>query len=372
MEVEQEGEVYRMALKYDKKKNGYPCPIQLGAICDPADNIERQQGWLLKFLEISHKYNQPIRISTKGKLLRQKDYLEVIGHHPELLWVAFSIITPDDELLEKIDKRAPNCTERLKTMKALTNIGVKCSLRFRPMLPGLSDRTPKYEKAYKVLIERAAEAGAVAISAEVGFTPGCATKDLKKRWENMGFVTGIPYLDVYKGFGGIQACTRPSFGWTEEIMHRVCEEAKKHNMTVGVSDPLWKQLTESGCCCGILPDDPVFGNWERENATNAVLNAKRTGDLIYFKDIVPPWAYAKQVMGIVAFAAGPLLKWDGRYTTWSDWLKKNWNNLKADRSPLNYFQGAVIPVGRDEDKNIIYKYVGHERANKIGIYWQFS
>ena len=44
-----------------------------------------------------------MRLSTKGTLLREKDYLDKLKKAPHLFWVAFSINTIDDELAKKID-----------------------------------------------------------------------------------------------------------------------------------------------------------------------------------------------------------------------------------------------------------------------------
>lgn len=371
------GAIIRKALRYDKKRNGYPCAVQLGAICEPLDNIERNQGWFLKFADIAHKYNQPIRVSTKGKLIAEPEYLRKVGEHPELWWFAFSIITTDDELLERIDRQAPNATERLKAMKALSDIGISTSLRLRPIMAGITDSTPKHPKAYAELIERAAEAGAKAISYEVGFVPGAMTEDLRRRWATIEDLAGVPYRSLYRSFGRIQACTRPSYLWTENIMHAIYEKAKECGLTVGVSDPAWKQLTESGCCCGILPDDPVFGNWEPENATNRLLESKLTGCEIRATDIIPPWAYDHQLQGIVARDAGPLTVYDGRHKSWADYLWETWNFIEKQRSPLNYFQGAIVPIRKEPSTyregaiEIIYKYKGLERQHPDKLpYWK--
>lgn len=198
------------ALRYDRRNaGGYPCPVQLGAINDPCDHIERQQGWLLAFIRLAIKYNQPVRISTKGTVFLLPEYQAAIAEAPHLFWVAFSIITPDDELLEKVDRRAPNASERLATMAALSKLGVKTALRFRPIFPGLSDSTPTYPEAYRVLIEKAAEAGAVACSYEVGFAPGAADRNTRWRWEQFSKAVGIPYLGIYRQFGKRTACMRP-------------------------------------------------------------------------------------------------------------------------------------------------------------------
>jgi DNA repair photolyase len=359
---------YRMGLKYDDRKNGYPCPVQLGGICDPGDNIERQQGWLLKFMDLAIKYEQPVRMSTKGNIFLEKEYLDKIAERPELFWVAFSIISPDDSLLPQIDRGCPLPSERLECMRKLSSVGVHTSLRFRPILPGISDKTPKYDQAYAVLIEEAANAGAKAISYEVGFVPGAMTKDMTASWEEIESITGIPIRRIYKSFGKTQSCTRPSYLWTEGIMHAIRDEARKHKLWIGVSDPVWKQLGECGCCCGIPKDHPVFGNWQRESATNQLLEARDTGKEIHGDDIIPEWAKYCKEEGMICYQAGP----DARHMNhrmWADTLREVWNNIGMERSPMNYFQGALHPVGLDEKKDIVYKYVGLERKNLKAPYW---
>ena len=351
----------RTALRYHKKRNGYPCPVQLGGINDPCDNIERQQGWLLRFIDLAIKYNQPVRISTKGVLLMEKDYLAAISKAPHLFWVAFSIITPDDELLEKIDLRAPNATKRLACMAALSAAGVKTSLRFRPILAGISDSTKNEPKAYKTRIEKAAAAGARAISYEVGFYPSRLPSYAKGKWDTLERLTSLPLKQIYQSFGKNQTCLRASYKWTENIMHAIYDEAKKNKLTVGVSDPCWKQLTESGCCCGILPEDEVFGNWEVENATNWLLKAKNDRNLIIkATDIIPEWAYHVKQSQMFAQSAGPLSCYNARHAVWSEKLLDIWNNPKAQRSPLEYFQGALVPV-KLPNGELGYKYKGLER-----------
>lgn len=355
-------DLWRRALKYDDSEHEYPCPIQLGAICDPCDHIERNQGWLLEFMELAIKYRQPVRMSTRGTVLQFKDYLDVISKAPELFWIAFSIITPDDDLAARVEIRAPSPTERLKTMKQLSDIGVKTSLRFRPMMAGLSDATPKYPKAYRVLIEKAAEAGAVAVSAEVGFVPGAMTEDLKDRWIKLERAAGVPFVRLYSKFGKKQACTRPPHSWTENIMHAVRNVSHECRLVLGISDPVWKQLTDTGCCCGILPDDPVFGNWQQESATNRLLEAKLEGSgQIHATDIVPEWAYDARLAGLVHPGVGPVAAYRHRHDRWSDCLLKIWNNPGKERSALNYFQGALVPIERSEDGHLIYEYRGLKR-----------
>lgn len=368
-------DLFRKALKYDRRnENGYPAPIQLGAICEPMDNIERNQGWLLKFIDLAIKYRQPIRISTKGNLALVDEYLEAFAKKPELFMVHFSIISPDDDLLPKIDRYAPTPTERLQAMNKLSEIGVEVALRFRPIIPGLSDATDDHPKAWKELLHKAHDAGARRISYEVMFLSGRPTKDIKARYRNMEKVIGIPLRKIYSTFGPKQACTRPSYKWTEGIMHAIHDEAQELGWDIGISDPVWKQLTECGCCCGISKDHPVFGNWERETATYALLRARR-GEVeeLTLDQIVPPWAYDHGLAGIVNPGAGPKAIHEHRTTVWADKLKEVWNDISAERGPIKYLQGAVKPKRVDDEGNMVYEYVGLNRTGKSKWpYWKIE
>jgi len=255
-------------------------------------------------------------------------------------------------------------------MANLSKRGVKTALRMRPILPGVSDSTPRHPKAYKELIERAAEAGAKAISYEVVFLPGMRTAVLNERWRKVEQIIGIPMRQLYKTFGKNQACIRPAYSWTEDIMHKIAEEARKNGMAVGISDPVWKELGDTGCCCGMLPDDPVFGNWQRESATNRLLEAKQTGREIRADDIIPAWAYLVKKTHLCNEGAGPLRVYEARRKLWADELRETWNTMDKERGPLLYFQGALWPVRKEGDE-VIYKYRVLPRSADAGEvpYW---
>lgn len=347
----------RLALRRDTKK---PCPVQCGALCDPFDNIERQQGWALKFIDLCKKFKQPARISTKGNLLQVKEYLDKLATAPELFWVAFSLITPDDELLQKIDKFAPNATQRLLTMKKVSALGVKTSLRFRPIIPGVSDRTPAHPHAYRELIERAAEAGAQAVSMEALFSPSALTKDSKDRWNELHKITKTNLISLFKSISPkAGACTRPSRAYVEDIFYAARDVAHKCGLTFAVSDPVMKHLNDTGNCCGMKPDDPVFGNWQREQATNAIVEA-RAGKLINGKDYIPPWSNTimRRDMCMHVGPQGAVMS----QTPWAEKLINAWNDIRTNRGALVYFQGILQPVKLDADGNIIYKYEEPKKA----------
>ena len=124
-------------------------------------------------------------------------------------------------------------------------------------------------------------------------------------------ISGIDLTAFYKKTSEKQgSCLRGSRWWKEDLVFEMKEHAKKIGLTFGISDPHWKELNDSGCCCGILPNDPIFGNWQRESATNRLIEAKanfeKTGEgKLYFKDINPFWAKEVSLVGMVCITKAP-------------------------------------------------------------------
>lgn len=353
---EDDGDYRRPSARMLRKTSAgsYRCPIQWGALGDPFDYIERQQGVSLEIIPIMVKYKQPTRISTKGaNVIVQKPYLDAFSENPSLFWVAWSIISIDDDILTRIDRYAPNATERLKAMKVLSKLGIKNSLRLRPIFPGITDSTPKHPKAWRDLLRRSADAGAKAVSMEFVFVPQPITADLKNSWDKIKNMVGFDIVSWYKKTSIHGSCLRSSRAWKEDLTFAIRDEAHKLGMTFGISDPHWKELNDSGCCCGILPDDPVFGGWQRTQAVQAILDAK-AGKKIVARDYVPFWA--KDVMKAdLVVMTGAKNAFDRATETWEDKLRQTWNDLQGARGPLHYFGGCLYPVGK-KDGDVVYEY----------------
>ena len=342
-------------------KTKYACPVQWGALSDPFDYIERQHGRSLEMIPIFIEHNQPVRISTKGAdVLLDKRYLDALAQAPELFWVAWSLITIDDGLLERIDKNTPNATARLKAMKALSKIGVQTSLRMRPIFPGISDSTPKHPKAWKELLNRAADAGARAVSMEFAFVPSVMPAHIKSMWEEMERISGYPLVSWYKDTSVHGACLRSSRAWKEDLTFAIYEETHKLGMTFAISDPHWKELNDSGCCCGILPDHPVFGGWQRQQATNAIKDAQK-GKVVSAATHIPIWAPVTRLDSMIVMT-GPKNAFKRATYTWQDKLRTTWNDMKGARGPLHYFEGCLRPFGRNaKTGDVEYKYSAPKR-----------
>jgi DNA repair photolyase len=339
-------------------------PVQLGALGDPFDDLELHSGWAKKAIPLFIKYKQPVRISTKGcTVLQKKEYLKLFEKNPEQFWVAWSIISNSDELISKVDVGAPVTSERLKAMKELTTIGVHCSLRFRPFLPGLSDSYEGEPEAWKKLIERAKAAGAEAISFEHIFLSAVLTPRQKAMYQLMFRAMGSPnFGNWWNSHSNLsETCRRATRSLKYDMTMKVYRTCKELGLRVGISDPHFKELNDTGCCCGMPEEDKWFGKWSRRQMTEVIVQGRKnyengTPRLFSYEDWKPEWAHMIPLSNMVT--AG---NWHNfrrkKYKTFGDKIRDKWNDAKAPRGPFLYFGKALIPIGKDvKTGDLIYEY----------------
>ena len=142
-------------LEEQLQKPGYvPQPIALGINTDAYQPIEREQRLTRQALEILLRYKHPLSIITKGSLiLRDLDLLSELASH-NLVSVAFSLTTLDDELKRIMEPRTAAPAARLRAMRTLHEAGVPVSVMCAPMIPMINDME------LEQLLEAARDAGA--------------------------------------------------------------------------------------------------------------------------------------------------------------------------------------------------------------------
>jgi len=341
-------------------------PIQLGALGDPLDDLEEVSGWLLKAVPLFVQHKQPVRLSTKGaRVMMLKKYRDTFHANPEQFWFAFSIITADDEKLEAVDIAAPNATERLKAMKAYSKAGHPVSLRFRPFLLGISDYHKKAAKGegWKVLLEKAAEAGAKAISFEFIFLNSALTPRQNVMYKQMFKIQEMPQFgELWNGASNPkESCRRASRSLKFDLTMAIREKTHELGMVFGCSDPHFKEYNDTGSCCGILPDDPWFGKWSRRQLTNVIVEMRKAYEAgkpvrVTYKDWAPEWAHKIVAGDMIAFNNYHARRVN-KYMTFGDNMRNKWNNPNHPRGPYIYFAGMMRPVGTDTATgDLVYEY----------------
>jgi len=342
-------------------------PIQLGTLGDPFDDLEEVSGWMKRAVPLFAEHRQPVRISTKGaRVMMLKAYRDLFGQYdPAQFWFAFSIITADDAKLEAVDVAAPNATARLKAMKAYSAAGHPVSLRFRPFLFGISDyhkRAPKGE-GWKVLLDKAAEAGAQAVSFEFVFLNSALTTRQKIMYHHMFQIQDNPrFGEWWNSHSNLkESCRRASRNLKFDITMAVRERVHALGMTFGISDPHFKEYNDTGSCCGIQPNDPWFGNYSRRQLTQVIVDLHRAHEQgqplrVTYRDWAPEWAHAVEAHKMIAQG-----NWKGyrsrKGQTFGDVMRNKWNAPRHPRSPYVYFKGTMTPVGKDpQSGDLVYEY----------------
>ena len=119
-------------------KNWRPELIMLSGNTDCYQPIERKLKITRALLEVFNKRKHPVGIITKNKLIcRDLDILTQLNKD-NLLRVTLSITTLDDKLRMLLEPRTASVNQRLKTLKKLTDAGIKVNVNMAPIIPGLN------------------------------------------------------------------------------------------------------------------------------------------------------------------------------------------------------------------------------------------
>lgn len=114
-------------------------PISLSGNTDPYQPAERQLHLTRQLLKVFLRYRHPLSIITKNALvLRDLDLLQELASH-QLVKVAISITTNDDQLRRFLEPRTSSVLHRWKTVQVLSSLGIPVFVMFAPLIPGLND-----------------------------------------------------------------------------------------------------------------------------------------------------------------------------------------------------------------------------------------
>ncbi len=152
-------------LEQELKKKKRKGTIGTGSMNDPYMPLEKRLEQISKALSLIHKFNFPVHIITKSKLVtRDKEIIK--GIDDIYAAVSFTINTTDDELSKKIEPGAPASSERFQAMYELSKMGIYTGTIISPVLPFITDKASNI----KSLIRYTKESGGQYILAWMGLT----------------------------------------------------------------------------------------------------------------------------------------------------------------------------------------------------------
>ncbi len=129
--------------------------IALSGVTDCYQPVESKLRITRGCLEVMAECRQPVGIVTKNRLVaRDLDLLSELAAHNATV-VCVSVTTLDPHLSRIMEPRASSPAERLRTIRKLSDAGVRTAVMFAPIIPGINDRQ------MPAVLEAAADHGAV-------------------------------------------------------------------------------------------------------------------------------------------------------------------------------------------------------------------
>ena len=328
--------------------------MQWGGMADQFDENERAQGKTLELLKTLRKINYPLCFSTKATWFLKDDRYREVFAGVENWDCKFSIINLDPQRSRRMEVKVDSPQARLEAIKEYTKLTKSNAiLRLRPFIIGFTDR----EGEYLELIKQARDAGATAVTTEFLCLDGRADDKLKARYNAMSKLTGYDILDFYKNNSNSTGYYRLTRKAKEPYVKKMKELCDKLGMRFYVSDAHFKEYSSNGSCCGLNESC----NYSRGQFTEALIIAKTKGK-VYFSDIR---ASAEKIFDGIHYERleGYNIKTPTnrvKYKNYStlDFFRSKWNNPNDANSPYKYFGGVLKPIGLDDNKDVIYEYVG--------------
>ena len=140
--------------KFFRKRNYIPKTIMLSGNTDCYQPIERELKITRKILEVCLAYRHPVSILSKNALVLRDLDLFIKMNELNLISVALSIPTMNEDLRRKMEPRTSSAIKKLEALKILKENNIPTGAMIAPIIPGLnSDETQK-------IIKKISETGA--------------------------------------------------------------------------------------------------------------------------------------------------------------------------------------------------------------------
>jgi DNA repair photolyase len=114
-------------------------PIGLSGNTDCYQPAEKRFMLTRGLLEVCNEFNQPVGIITKNSgMLRDKVLLQEMASK-NLVSILVSITSFNEDLRRAMEPRTATAQQRLRTIRELSQLGVRAGVMMGPMIPGLNE-----------------------------------------------------------------------------------------------------------------------------------------------------------------------------------------------------------------------------------------
>ena len=331
-------------------------PIQWGGLSDPFMHEEKRIRRSLDILKVFADYGYTVRICTKGLELLKPEYKHILSQNIDIFGFMISFSTTNENTYKYLEKNTPSPKERLNVIKELNDMGSYVVLRFRPFVFGISDKNKDYIKT----IQDAAKYGAKAISLEF-LCYDMRSRNFKEKFDVIGKKIGFDFNKFHTGNRGSPSnYIRLTKNVEAPIVHDIYLECKKLDLNICISDPNFKELSDFGNCCA------SDGNYFPYQLTELLVNARKeiwnnNKKLVEFSfsDIAEPLQYYFGHIKSGKYFARHFSRredYQWRHETIPDFILDKWNMPKLSSSIYKYLQGKIIPIGLNNQDDVVYQY----------------
>lgn len=321
-------------------------PIQFGGLSDQFDGYERKYGKTYELLKYLREINYPICFSTKATWVFDDERYRALFQGADNWNMKFSIITLDEEDARHIEVGVPSPRARLEAMRKYNDLSKGgTTLRLRPFICGISDKT------YLDLIRAAADAGASAVTTEFFCLEMKAIKIAKENYRVISERCGFDIVDFYRRYSNGNGYLRLNRKVKEEYIYKMKDLCGQLGLRFYVSDAHFKECSDNCCCCALPPS----WDYSRGNFAGALQIAKKEGR-VKWSDIARDMYFLETSLKKSVLIQSSEGRSKFAEMTIKDYLRYLWNDPRAVQSPYKIFERVLIPDGRDENGDIIYKY----------------
>lgn len=191
-------------------------PLHWGGMSDPFQPCEKIYRISYESLKVFAETKYPFIVSTKGKLIAEPEYLELLKQCNAV--VQISLVSP---MYDEIEKGCPTYEERIEIIKKVVPVAKRVIIRIQPYIAEVKQDILKNIKRY-------ADIGVYGITLE-----GMKFSKKVKGMEKLGADYVYPINILKRDFEQIKT------------------EAHKYGMKVFIGENRLRNMGDSLCCCGI-------------------------------------------------------------------------------------------------------------------------
>ncbi len=305
-------------------------PVQLGGLQDPFTPIEQEAAVTLELLRVLRDHQYPTLISTKGSILEDEPYLNILSEMNVV--VRFSSAGIAEKYRHIVEPRTGDFPSIVERIHRLSSHGIVCGVRFQPIFPG-------FESNVLQMASSAVKAGAKQISFEYLKLPHeLIETEIAKTSELLGYdlAQQMKRLGVKK--------IGPDWSLVPDAKRPFVREARRHCQSLGVmfgaGDTEFIPWSDGNGCCGASELTQGSATHFRANFVGVIRQAIKTGEnRVRFDSLLDLWSPTHSVGNYMDWRVRIAEADRGGRSDWLAFMAKRWNGGRSPYSP-SFFDGV--------------------------------